>query len=159
MEEKDMRNMRYLTNEPGEYQDGERKASHMDNSSVGDEVHEPQMDFPVEDGDDDGGEGEEEDSEKGIYTLRRAFEFEGKMITELDISSLDEIRGKDIDKARSILRAKGRGEETGGYFNAEFCFTLLSVMSGIPLELFLSMYSVDYIILQKVVERFLLRMG
>lgn len=95
--------------------------------------------------------------EKGLYLVRKPFQFEGKEIKELDISSLNAIRGKDLDDVKRILRQRGIAEDEWTYFTSDFCFTLLSVKSGIPLELFAGMYSIDYILLQKVITRFLLR--
>lgn len=100
------------------------------------------------------------DIEKGKYIFKRPFEFEGNEIKEIDISGLDEIRGKDISAVLSQLRQ--RGVSTGGmdiYDSTDFLFALAARKTGVPVELFGAVYSYDYLVLSRVIANFLLKMA
>ena len=99
----------------------------------------------------------EKASDEGVYKLRHPIMFENKEITEIKIDSLREIKGKDIENARRLLRQTGGQLEPAAmmYDSPEFCFALLQIKTGTPPDVINELRSWDYILLHNVVRNFL----
>lgn len=99
----------------------------------------------------------EKASDEGVYKLRHPIMFENNEITEIKIDSLREIKGRDIETARRLLRQTSGQLDPAAtmYDSPEFCFALLQIKTGTPPDVINELRSWDYILLHNVVRNFL----
>ena len=98
-------------------------------------------------------------ADKGKYRLRWPIEFEGEKIEEIDISGLEDLKGRDLEQAANLLVREGkiRYFDENVYDSNMFRKAILIVKTKTPEGLLDELKSIDYIVLLNVVSRFLLK--
>ena len=94
---------------------------------------------------------------KRVITLRKPVDFEGKTYTEIDLSGLDQLTGKDIRDLDRLFRIKG-GKITGNVkeFDSTYLQLVASRATKLPLEFFDKIGIKDATRLEITIRNFLL---
>ena len=98
-------------------------------------------------------------NEEDVYPLIVPILFEGKELTELPLTGMKDLRGRNYEDATNLLRAEGKLQSATDYDSADFRVAILRVTTGIAIEVIRELHSVDYRTLLNVVEGFLSRVG
>jgi len=105
----------------------------------------------------------EEEIEKDIYLLRVPIVFEGHEIDRLDLSKMADLRGRDLESAKRLMRKLGMvpvtntGTPTEYMWSTEFLLCLFQSTTGITMDIINELHSIDYILLVGRLSSFLMR--
>lgn len=105
-----------------------------------------------------------EELEKDVYILRCPIDFEGHKIDKLDLSKMADLRGRDLEKARKLMRKLGLvavtnnpDNPTSYMWTSEFLTCLFQSTTGITMDVIEELHSIDYILLIGRLTSFLTR--
>ena len=96
----------------------------------------------------------EKTMKKNIFKLKRSFTFEGENYTELDMTALEDITGRQLYEAEKIYTKNG-GSTVAMEYSLDFIFTLCNIVLNKPIEFFYAMSATDTYRLKYFVASFL----
>lgn len=117
-----------------------------DNDSVtyatsGDDV----IDFVTEDNEDD----------DAIVHLSKKMKYEGKIITEIDISGIKDLNAKDLKKVEKLYRKTAKNLSAAPETTLDYAIAMASYLTGMPVGLLSLMSATDSLKLKNRVINFL----
>lgn len=92
--------------------------------------------------------------EKLVLTLEKPIIFEGKDYKEIDLSGLQDLRAKDLIRARKMFLMNNNAPDVYAERTIEFACCIASIVSGKPISLFENLYATDSWTLRNMVMDF-----
>lgn len=89
-------------------------------------------------------------------TLKKPIEFEGKTVTKIDLSGLDNLNGKDVKELDRLFRNLGGARGGVKEFDSTYLQLVASRATGYPLEFFETLSIKDVTLLEVLIRNFLL---
>lgn len=97
-------------------------------------------------------------NEKLLVVFKKPLSFEGEEIAQVDLSGLQDLKGRDLKKANRLAA----GEDINvamGVASDEYCIIIAHLVTGQPIEMFDELDARDFMDVVLVVKNFLLDTG